>query len=191
MALGALLQSILGAAVTGPLVLVAIPLVGRLAGQEQERLLQSALRRQIVELVRENPGIPIGELMKRLPVGWGTLYHHLIKLERSGLLRAAVSGRRRLLYPGDAGPLGNDPDARSILRGRTAQRLARAIVARPGRSVADIVDEMAESPRVIYYHLKRMLDAGLVTSSSETRYCSLTPTPRLVSMLAELGEPAA
>jgi predicted transcriptional regulator len=191
MALGALLQSILGAAVTGSLVLVAIPLVGRLAGQEQERLLQSALRRQIVELVRENPGIPIGELRKRLPVGWGTLYHHLIKLERSGLLRAAVSGRRRLLYPGDAGPLGNDPDARSILRGRTAQRLARAIVARPGRSVADIVDEMAESPRVIYYHLKRMLDAGLVTSSSETRYCSLTPTPRLVSMLAELGEPAA
>src|SRR5687767_757500 len=116
MALGAVLQSILGAAALGPGLLVAVPLVGRLAGQEQERLLQSALRRQIVEMVRDNPGIPIGELMKRLPVGWGTLYHHLIKLERSGLLRAAVSGRRRLLYPGDAGPLGNDPDARSILR---------------------------------------------------------------------------
>lgn len=186
MALGAALQSILGAAGMAPFILVGIPLVGRLAGQEQERLLQSALRRQIVELVRENPGIPIGELMKRLPVGWGTLYHHLIKLERSGLLRAAVSGRRRLLYPGDAGPLGNDPDARSILRGRTAQRLARAIVANPGRSVAEIVDEMAESPRVIYYHVKRMLDAGLVSSSSETRYCSLTPTPRLVSMLQEM-----
>lgn len=165
----------------------SVPLLGRHAESgSSERVLESALRRQIVDIVRENPGLAIGDLLARLPVGWGTVYHHLSKLERCGIVRGVTSGRRRLLYLVEHGATGPDPEQRSLIAGRTAREIATIIASGSGMSIEQVVEASSASPRVVYYHLKRLLEAGLIQSDSATRYRGLVATSRLKEMLDEL-----
>lgn len=150
----------------------------------------SPLRQQILAIVKAQPGIPIGELMSRLGIGWGTVYHHISKLTRAGLIRTHASGRRRLVFPSPFAVEPQDAPAYAIVHGATAQRVARAIVEKPGRSITDLCAELNESARVVYYHVKRLLDAGLVTSSSKTRHNDLRGTQRLEDLLTQLARAA-
>lgn len=146
----------------------------------------SPLRQQILAIVRAQPGIPIGELMGRLGIGWGTVYHHIAKLTRQGLIRTHASGRRRLIFPAPYAIEPQEAPGFAIVRGATAQRIARSILAKPGQSVGEICQDVAESPRVVYYHVKRLLEAGLVESSSRTRHHDLRPSVRLGELLAHI-----
>lgn len=161
----------------------AIPLAVRLRGpREEPNVLESPLRQQIVRIVHEQPGIPLGVLLQRVPVGWGTLYHHIHKLSSAGLIQARTAGRRRLLYPPGEDPLAAAGD--SIIRGATARRIAKAILDAPDSSIPQLAERLGESHRVVYYHVKRLLEAGLVTSTSRTRHKDLVASPRLAKLLS-------
>lgn len=139
-----------------------------------------------MDLLHEAPGRPLGELKEALGVGWGTLYYHVNLLERAGLVRTVVSGRRKLVFPGVGERDPREVAGRSLLVGPTARRVARAIVERPGRSLAEVGAAAGENPRVAYYHVRRFVEAGLVSSSSRTRYAGLAPTRLLERVLRDL-----
>lgn len=165
---------------------ITMPMMGRhAAGRSEARVLESSLRRQIVDIIREEPGIAIGGLLEKLPVGWGTVYHHLSKLERGGVVRCVTSGRRRLLYLVEQGAAGQDPHQRSLLGGHTTRTIASIVAEGQGMSIEAIVEQSHETPRVVYYHLKRLIEAGLVQSESATRYRGLMASDRLRELLAE------
>jgi predicted transcriptional regulator len=173
---------------TGALTLLA-PLAVRLDARQDARALESPLRRQILTIVTEQPGIALNQIMEKVDIGWGTLYHHLTKLTQAGLIQTCAAGRRRLVYPvsgGDAAPraLGD-----SILRGKKARAIARCIVERPHLSVFEISEILNESTRVTYYHVKRLIETGLLTTTSKTRHSNLQPTPRLLVALAKPETP--
>lgn len=172
----------------------ALGLIGRLAARRgAERVFDSPQRQQILKLVEENPGIPLSELMERTQSGWGTLYHHLAKLSQAGLVQTRLAGRRRLVYATTGGTTATqDAEARSILCGQTARRIAISIRNRPNRSVLDLSEELGDSPRAVYYHVRRLLNAGLISSASATRHFDLSPTPLLEQILAreEMADPS-
>ncbi len=171
---------------------LTMPMMGRHgAGRSEARVLESALRRQIVDIIRQEPGIAIGGLLEKLPVGWGTVYHHLSKLERGGIVRCVTSGRRRLLYLVEQGAAGQDPHQRSLLGGHTARTIATIVAEGQGMSIEAIVERSHETPRVVYYHLKRLIEAGLIQSESATRYRGLVASDRLRELLAEARQRAA
>jgi len=148
-------------------------------------LTRSLPRRAILEVVERSPGIPLGVLITRLPYGSGTVYHHLQVLERAGLVTTMASGRRRLIYP-TAPSATAPPDTRHLvlLSTPTARRIARVIVDRPGCSIGEIFLRTGASPRMVYYNLKQLTAAGLVSSASATRYKQLTASPALPIILA-------
>lgn len=161
----------------------------RLADErEAERLLESPLRHQIVEMVKQRPGVSVGDIMDELQVGWGTLYHHLTKLSRSRIIQTSVVGRRRLVYPvvPDQDPTVDKHMA--MLRGKTARRVAEGVLAQPHITIQELTVLLDESPRVVYYHVKRLLDAQLILSDSKTRHTGLHPSPQLANLL-ELSKP--
>lgn len=163
----------------------------RLADErEAERLLESPLRQQIVDMVKTRPGVSVGDIMDELQVGWGTLYHHLTKLSRSKMIQTSVVGRRRLVYPvtPDADPTADKHMA--MLRGKTARRVAEAVLAQPNIPIQELTTLLGESPRVVYYHVKRLLDAGLILSDSKTRHTGLAPAPQLATLLETSKPPA-
>ena len=162
----------------------------RLADErEAERLLESPLRQQIVDIVKARPGVSVGDIMDELQVGWGTLYHHLTKLSRNKMIQTSVVGRRRLVYPVSPD---SDPTAdkhMAMLRGKTARRVAEAVLAQPNIPIQELTVLLDESPRVVYYHVKRLLDAGLILSDSKTRHTGLQPAPQLATLL-ETSKPS-
>ena len=175
-----------------PLLSTSIPIsVSRMADErEAERLLESPLRQQIVDMVKARPGVSVGDIMDELQVGWGTLYHHLTKLSRNRMIQTSVVGRRRLVYPvtPDMDPTVDRHMA--MLRGKTARRVAEAVLAQPNINIQDLTVLLDESPRVVYYHVKRLLDAGLLVSDSKTRHTGLAPSAQL-GYLLEISKPLA
>lgn len=152
-----------------------------------ERLLSAPVRRNVLDVVARHPGLPVGELQTLVGVGWGTLHHHLKKLEEAGLVRTHSVGRRRIVHLAGEGA----HEGFALLRGRTARNVARAIVDNPGIGIVDLARVSGGSPRAVYYHVKRLVEAGLVTNGGNTRYAHLSamePLPRILRAASGTGE---
>lgn len=143
----------------------------------------------LTRLVRDNPGLPVGEIGKRLQLSAGTLHYHIARLSASEEIVTRVAGRRRLVFPPAAEAPPEDTHALSLLRGRTAWTIASWIAQNPGRPLCEIVDGTKESTRAVYYTVKLLKEADLIRSSLETRYRDLRPTPRLLRLLDQVSPP--
>lgn len=137
--------------------------------------------------VEREPGISLTELCRRADIGWGTLYHHVAGLREAGQLRTHVVGRRHVVYPTQDAPAEGDAAAEAMLRGETAGALARALSTGAAFDIVALAGAVDRSPRVVYYHVRRMMEAGLVRSSSRLRYRGLHATPALHKALASVS----
>ena len=149
-----------------------------------EPLATTPKREEILRLVREKPGISMSALTDAAQVHWGTIQFHVLRLEHQGLVRTLRVGRRRLVFPEEVltGGLGEED---AMLQEETCRRVASTILLHPGRGVGDLVDLTDLTPRTVYYHVKRLRDAGLVQTSQPGLYRGLTPAPRLYALLLE------
>lgn len=141
-----------------------------------EAIMASPMCQRILALARARPGLTLSEARDSLATSWGSLYRHLARLERVGLIRMQTVGRRRLLFPSGAVEVSvkvGVMEAAAFLRQPTARLVAVAIVLRPGRSVPEIAESLQLTPRVVYHHVQRLLAMGLIKSSSETRHRDL------------------
>lgn len=142
----------------------------------------SGPRATILALVAEQPGIALSELLAALGIGWGSLYHHIGKLQDAGAIEVRRKGRRSLVFPAD-GDSTRFGDEQGLLRGATVRRVAQAVLEHPGRNVLEISDALSITPRTVYYHVNRLLKAGLIRSGSRTRHQALSPEPHLARLL--------
>lgn len=125
--------------------------------------------------------------MARLEIGSGTAQYHIRRLEDAGRVHTIVIGRRRLVFPGPLKSLLDEhAHAHALLRGSSAHAIARAVIENPACSVLHLIALTGESPRSVYYHLKRLRDAGLIGSGSQRRYLQVVPTPLLLQLAAQL-----
>jgi predicted transcriptional regulator len=142
--------------------------------------LASGTRATLMAHVEASPGLPLSELRRRAAISWSNLVHHVAILERAGLLRTLRSGILRLVYPADYPA---DEDA-ALVRHAYVRAIALTIAARPGCGVRDVVAATGVSERRVYYHVRRLLSAGLITSATTWGYRDLRPTSRLLALLA-------
>lgn len=133
----------------------------------------------------ERPGVSITEVAARLSMTWGQINYHLIRLTHAGLVTTVKAGRHRLVFPSDHSP--EMPEDRAILLGKTARAIALVIVENPYVAITDLVRISGESERVVYYHVRRLLDAGLVSSASGSHLRGLTASARLVRLLGDMA----
>ncbi|MEA3198838.1 MAG: hypothetical protein QOE90_266 [Thermoplasmata archaeon] len=168
---------------------VVAPLMGRGPLTARE-IVGSPVRREILRLVRTQPGIAVSELRSRLDAGWGSVHYHLTKLRMAGRIEVRSVGRVSLVYLPGAGQA-RHAKAVSLLRGPTARRIAEAVLASPGCSIPDLVVTTGESPRVVYYHVKRLAEVGVITSASRFRHVDLRPSRGLEKLLRKSRPGAA
>lgn len=135
-----------------------------------------------MDIIWQDPWLTVGDLLERSGYRWGTLHYHLTVLLKEGSIRTVRDGRRRLIVPNGA-KLDERGPADSLLRGKTAREIAHLVCTRPCGSIEDLCNLVDKSPRVVYYHVKRFIEAGLIESSSATRHRHLQPTPALVKAL--------
>lgn len=158
--------------------------------ESAEAVLASPMSSRLLAVARGRPGLTLSEAREALCTSWGSLYRHLVRLQRAGLVRLQIVGRRRLLFPVGEVEVSVKPsvmEAAAFLRQPTARVIAVAIVLKPGQSVPDIAKSLSLTSRVVYHHVQRLLVMGLIQSSSQTRHRDLTPTQLLSDALEAAG----
>jgi predicted transcriptional regulator len=157
-------------------------------GRKPAKAMDSPHRRRMFEIIQAEPGIMPTTLKESFSLDWSPFSYHLRMLVKARLVRVEVDAadqRCRRLYATDARraedlPTGAVSDA--------ARRVGLLVAMNPG-ATASTIAQMASIPeRTTYHHLKRLLEAGLISSGSDTRYVDLRAQPSLYAVLG-LPEP--
>lgn len=134
------------------------PLYARIG---REELLDHPARQEIHAAIQDSPGIHVSELSRSLGLPWGTLLHHVDKLERAGLVvSSAESGKRCFFLPGQV--LREHRSILPALENGKARALAEYFAANPGASQKDAGQALGLSAALVSWHVKRLEEAGVL-----------------------------
>lgn len=153
---------------------VALFLFARIRGHE---VLEHPLRARLLALVQQRPGLGLSELATQAGVGWGTIVHHMNRLEDEGLVSSEQAGRRRAFFAAHADSATRGLAA--LAQRPAAKRLAAAVLARPGVSQRDAASAAGVSPPLAHRLLLELETRGLVRSEKTWRTRAYYATPRL------------
>lgn len=115
---------------------------------------------QIVDIVKQNPGIQFREIMRSSGLKNGVLSHYLGKLEKNGTIKAERGPRQVRFYP----PTITEDESKVIkaLRRQTPRDLLLALIQRDGLEFNQLVNESGKSPSTVSLYLSQIIDDGLV-----------------------------
>jgi predicted transcriptional regulator len=153
-----------------------MPGVGVIESREASlaRLLRSRSARLLYDAIQREPGQTLTRLSSTMGLGWGGTYHHMRKLEEAGFVVRHHAGRAVRVFP--AGTPRTDMDVPWL--GETAQLILVSIRSGAPRTASALATELGLAPSVLYYHLRRLSEAGLVQRKAY-RYgaVQISPSP--------------
>lgn len=126
-----------------------------------------ATRHEILNTLRQEPGLTKSQLCRLLQLSWGTISHHVRLLEGSGqLVRRSVHGRRRLFVP--------TASEESVLRAHLARdplmpQLLAHLRENPGVGIQAMATTLSMDRRIIRRHLDRLIASGYVAQTRDYR----------------------
>jgi len=120
--------------------------------EEEEKILRNPYRQEIYEVIKKNPGITYSDLKSQLSVKNGTLSHHLMKLEKAGLIVSRKLGIYRRFYPAVGGRSPREIE----------EEIKRLLMEHPGMSQSGIASALNVTRQVINYHINKLLKKGQV-----------------------------
>ncbi len=131
-----------------------VPLYTKL---KKDQILDQFIRGKIYGYILANPGDHYNAIQKALDIPNGTFAYHLQVLEKEGFIKSTREGMNRCFFPAGV---------KIPSRGRTlraGQRLVvETILEDPGISQKDIASAIGVSPSTVNYHLKDLLEMGVV-----------------------------
>ncbi|HHD15081.1 MAG TPA: winged helix-turn-helix transcriptional regulator [Euryarchaeota archaeon] len=114
-----------------------------------EELLQNRNRQKIYDAIRRYPGMSFTDLRVMLDIKNGTLSHHLIKLEKEGLVRSKKIGIFRRFYP-----------AGSAMPKDMEEKIIEVILDDPGISQTAVAKRLSITRQVANYHINSLRRRG-------------------------------
>lgn len=129
----------------------------RIAPQD---VLDNPTRRRVMAAVETHPGMNLQELRSATGAAWGTLVHHLRRLERAGLASSVRAGHSRRVFPASA----RDRAHAALLVEPRERALALAVAAHPGIGQSDLCNLLAMRGPNASKGLAVLIRAGLVAS---------------------------
>ena len=150
-----------------------------------DTLLKSAQRTKILGLLRKFHGAHVARIAREADLSWTAAAHHLRELEAAAFVTSRRVGRRRVYAARDT-----HANALAILGGRTAQRVAMALVEHSGGTIFELATAISLSRRALHYHVLRMRRVGLVVVKDEATRTRgdqtpirVQPTPLLIHLM--------
>lgn len=159
---------------------------------EQGALLDNPMRAQIYQIVCTNPGISARQVHQLSDASWGTVVHHLAKLESARYVAVRSQGRAKCYYE-NHGKWDEHQSQLALLSRKKTRSLADAITQAPGRDQAALVARTGLPQSTVSYHLLKLEKEGLVDKERTGPALCYHPTVTLRSLLARLqeGDPGA
>lgn len=145
------------------------------------RLGDQPLRRRLLDLIGEKPGIHASELARASGEPWGTVQYHLSLLDKGQAVTSIESGRERRFFPPDVEP------ARARLlailgQGRRPE-IASFIHDNPGARQVDICGALAVSRKTFRSSIEPLVEEGLVHERKGLQSNRYFPQPPLRDLI--------
>lgn len=184
-------QAWLVASFAGTSLLVLVPtkaklwLLALLGRRLRGRTLEHPLRRDLLEAIRHEPGLHAADLRRRLDVSQGRFQHHAAVLEGAGMIRSELFGGMRRYFPRHVFA---ERERQMIvaLRTRHARPLFEVVRAQPFVTSQDLAQRSGLSAPAVSKVMRRLAEAGLVTSRRDMRRQTWLPLPVPVSVLTHV-----
>jgi predicted transcriptional regulator len=134
----------------------------------KEVALAHPVRRTILELVKEQPGIKLTKLANQIQRKPSTVLWHTNKMNKANLLRNEKVGGARVFYLVAGGrPLRNEILAKARLANPLARHIHEVVARQPGITFEGICATVASNVSRIRWHVRRLTDAGLLCLGNE------------------------
>jgi predicted transcriptional regulator len=123
----------------------------------------------ILEYITKNPGCHLRKIKNDLHLSIGTIQYHLNTLEKAGKI---VSERFNLHRHYFASGIfkDNERNILKILNQDTARQILMLILERKYPTQTDIVQGVKISPPSVNWHIKRLVELGIILESKEGRF---------------------
>jgi DNA-binding transcriptional ArsR family regulator len=163
----------------------------RIPDSVKQNLLDHPLRRAIVDLLADRPGMNKNQICEELDMDGHHLDHHLDQLETRGRLvvtRESAQDKEVLCFLAEDEELWEDENTR-ILFGRRQKRAVGLLLAdKPGVSTREIAEELMLSPDTVRYHLRTLMAHDLVERYPSGQTNLYEPAEALVQWAREVGD---
>ncbi|MHB8604562.1 MAG: winged helix-turn-helix transcriptional regulator [Thermoplasmatota archaeon] len=133
-----------------------VPLYSHLRDDE---LLNDTNRSRIFELIKGEPGISTKDIADRLDLAWGTVTHHLGKLEKSRLVVSKKYGKYRRYFVNGAS---EQKDTVAVLKIHRTADVAEIIRTHPGITQKEVGEALGVSSSTILWHVRRLEQTALI-----------------------------
>ncbi len=131
----------------------------------KEDTLALETRRNIYTLILTYPGLHEREMARKLQMSLSTLDYHLHYLEKREIIVSKKDGRyTRYFVSRKIGA--QDKRTISLLRQKTPRNIVLFLLLNPKALHKEICNEIKKSPSTISFHLKKLIDAGIISAIS-------------------------
>lgn len=166
-----------------------LPLYSHISDDE---ILDDENRAAIYRLIQAEAGISTKDIAERLGLAWGTVTHHLGKLEKRRFVVSKKYGKYRRYFANGAGGT-EKKDELAVLRLDRTGDVAALIQANPGVTQKAVSVALGVSSSTILWHVKRLEEVHLVTKVREGKLVRYYPAEGLsgVTIIPAVPVPAA
>jgi DNA-binding transcriptional ArsR family regulator len=164
----------------------AAPLFSRI---EDSRLLDHPLRAQVFQVIQQNPGIHASELSRKVGAGWGTIVHHLDKLEKGRLVTARRVNNQKCFFEDGGKVSRQDMAIAGAVRGDSASLITAYVTAHPMTSQKAMAEELGMSPALASFHVKKLAGLGVLDKVRRGKETLLTATQAVRRVLPAAAAP--
>jgi len=147
--------------------LLALPFYSKL---ELDEVLDQTNRQDIFSFIAHNPGSNLTKIHRSLPIGYGTLVHHLKILERERHIRSKKDNSRRIFYPKNMDWKTSAPDEGGNLSSVPVKLQITSYLKDHGPATKKMIEEaLGASQQSVSYAIKKLEEEGTVMGSGEKR----------------------
>jgi len=130
-------------------------------------ILSLEIRNKIFNYIKKNPGVHIRYIYSNLDIANSTGRYHLKYLEKRGLIIFKSSGKYVRCY------ISQDisetlKNILGFLRESTPKKILLYLLLTSIGSQKEISDELVKHPSTIHFHIKKLIEAGLIEVAPET-----------------------
>ncbi len=149
-----------------------------------DELLNHPMRAQIFDVIKEHPGIHASQLAREMGVGWGTITHHLDKLQRGEMVTTRRVNNQKCFFEQGGEISRADMAIASALKGDTAASIAAFVQAQPMTSQKTMAEALGISPALASFHVKKLVNLGVLDKLRHGKETLLTTSDGLRRVMA-------
>ncbi len=124
---------------------------------------------RILQFIQQNPGCHLRKIKGGVHISMGTAQYHLNRLEKMGRVTSSRSSLYKHYFP-----IGifqnNEKDILRILSQETTRHILMLIIEQQTPTQTDIVNSIRISSASVSFHLRRLIELGLIYEIKEGKY---------------------